>query len=405
MTERLTLAQTRRIALAAQGFADPRPTGRVDRRHVRKVFDRIGVIQVDSVNVLVRSEELPLFARLGPHPRHLLREMDRDGELFEYWAHEAALVPSAKEPLFRWKKHNGLAGNDPTVWGGIRNFHLDRAEVTEAVLAEIAGRGPIAPSDLSTYGGQKRDGWGWHWNEAKVAVENLFWTGRIAAAYRGAGFERHYDLPERCFPAAVLAAPTPAEDDARKELLLQAARSHGIGTAKCLIDYHRQRPNAARALLDELVEEGKLLRVDVDGWAKGLYLDPGAKQPRRVSARALVSPFDSLVWERTRTEQLFNFLYRIEIYVPQEKRQYGYYVLPFLLGEELVGRVDLKADRKDGALLVQSSWGELGIDERHVAGELAEELALMAEWLELDRVVVKSKGSLARSLKAAIAAR
>jgi uncharacterized protein len=402
MTERLTLAQARRIALAAQGFADPRPSGRVDRRHVRKVFDRVGVIQVDSVNVLVRSEELPLFARLGPHPRHLLREMDRDGELFEYWAHEAALVPSVKEPLFRWKKHNGLAGNDPTVWGGIRNFHLDRADVTDAVLAEIASRGPVAPSELSMYGGIKREGWGWHWNAAKIGVENLFWTGRIAAAFRGPGFERHYDVPERCFPAEVLATPTPPERDARKELLMQAARSHGVGTAKCLIDYHRQRPAQTRSLLDELVEEGRLVRVDVDGWGKGLFMDPDAKRPRRVGARALVSPFDSLVWERTRTERLFDFLYRIEIYVPQEKRQYGYYVLPFLLGETLVGRVDLKADRKESALLVQSAWGELGIDERDVAGELAEELSLMAGWLELDRVVVRRQGTLAGALRTAL---
>ena len=398
MPERISLPQARRIALGAQGFAEPRPTGRVDKRHIRKVFDRMGLIQVDSVNVLVRSEELPVFARLGPHSRTLVREMDRNGELFEYWAHEASLLPSSSEPLFRWKKANALAGDDTTVWGGIRNFHVKKPEAVAAIHTEIATRGPIQPSDLSQRGGTRRSGWGWHWDDAKLAVENLFWTGRIAASHRGGGFERAYDLPERCLPAEVLAVPTPSDVDAQRELLLRAARSHGIGTAKCLADYYRLRLPVARPLLEELVEDGSLARVDVAGWADGLYLDPNALQPRKISARALLSPFDPVVWERTRTEQLFGFHYRIEIYVPPEKRRYGYYVLPFLLGDSLVARVDLKADRKESALLVQASWAELGIDELEVAAELAEELALMASWLELDRVVVKSKGDLAATL-------
>ncbi len=402
MTRRLSLAQARRIALAAQGFADSRPSGRIDRRHVRKVLDRIGLIQVDSVNVLVRSEEMPLFARLGPHPRSLLREMDRDGELFEYWVHEASILSSAMEPLFRWKKESALAGDDPGVWGGVRNFHHKHPEVVSAIYDEIATRGPVQPSELSQKGGAKRDGWGWKWDQSKVAVENLFWTGRISASHRGPGFERAYDLPERCLPASVLAASAPPEVEARKELLLRAARSHGIGTAKCLTDYHRQPLTSSRPLLDELVADERLERVDVEGWGNGLYIDPLAREPRSVNARALLSPFDSLVWERKRTEDLFGFRYRIEIYVPPEKRQHGYYVLPFLLGESFVARVDLKADRKAGELLVQASWGEIGIDVSYVAGELAEELALMASWLELDRVVVKPKGDLAEALSRAV---
>lgn len=401
MTKSLSGAHARRIALAAQGFAAPRPA-KVTKRHIGAAIDRMGLLQVDSVNVLVRSEELPIFARVGPHPRHIVREMDRKGELFEYWVHEASLLPAKDEKLYRWKKQRALLGDDPTVWGGIRNFHRTKPKVVEGVFNEIAARGPIGASQLSTAGGKNRDGWGWHWDEAKCAVENLFWTGRIAASQRSSSFERTYDLPENCFAAPVLSQLALPERDARKELLRRAARAHGIGTAKCLADYHRQKMADARPLLSELEESGELLRVNVDGWADGLYLDPAAAQPRRVSARALLSPFDPLVWERTRTEKLFEFRYRIEIYVPKEKRQYGYYVLPFLLGDRLVARVDLKADRARGTLLVQSSWGELGIDEHEVAGELGEELKSMAAWLELDEVEVVSHGDLSGELRRAL---
>jgi uncharacterized protein len=315
--------------------------------------------------------------------------------------HEASLLPTHLEPLIRWKKESALRGDDQTVWGGVRNFHRDRPEVVAAVLEEVAGRGPIAASDLSMAGDKKREGWGWHWDTAKVAIENLFWSGKIAASHRSSSFERVYDLPERCLPAAVLATPAVEEREARKQLLVLAARAHGIGTAKCLGDYHRQKITAVRPLLAELVDEGSLVQVDVDGWGSGLFMDPSAKMPRRVSARALLSPFDPLVWERSRAEQLFDFFYRIEIYVPKEKRIHGYYVLPFLLGENLVARVDLKADRANSTLLVQASWGELGIDEVDVAAELAEELALIAGWLELDTIQVMPRGDLAGQLSKA----
>ena len=402
-SETITLAQARRIALAAQGFADARPTGRVDRRHIRKTLDRIGLLQIDSVNVVVRSEELPIFARLGAHSRDLVRQMEADGELFEYWAHEASLLPIAQEPLFRWKKARLRDGNDPTAWGGIRRMRRERPEYLAAVLAEIGDRGPIAPSELSMRVGRTGDGWGWRWDDAKLAVECLFWGGEVAARRRvKSGFEREYDIPERMFPEAVRAQPTPSEPDARKQLLRLAARAHGIGTAKDLADYYRQNVPTSRPLLDELVEAGDLVPVIVPGWSDRLYLDPAARRPRRVAARALLSPFDSLIWERARTEQLFGFRYRIEIYVPQPKRVYGYYVLPFLLGESLVARVDLKSDRKDSSLLVQAAWGEIGIDERHVAAELAAELRLMADWLGLGRIVVKPNGDLHRALAAAL---
>ena len=404
-TDTISLPQARRIALAAQGFADPRPTGRVDRRHIRKLFDRIGLLQIDSVNVVVRSEELPIFARLGAHSRDLVRQMEADGELFEGWAHEASLLPVAHEPLFRWKKESIRNGTEEGIWGGIRRMRAEKPDFLALVLAEISARGPIAPSELSMRVGRTGDGWGWRWDDAKLAVETLFWGGEVAARRRvRSGFEREYDIPARMFPAAVLAQPTPTAAEARKQLLRIAARAHGIGMAKDLADYHRQNIPKARPLIEELADAGELIRVGVPGWTDKAFLDPNAHQPRRISARALLSPFDSLIWERTRTEQLFGFRYRIEIYVPEPKRVHGYYVLPFLLGESLVARVDLKADRKDSALLVQSAWGEIGIDERHVAAELAEELALMADWLGLGRVEVRAKGDLHGPLRKAVSA-
>ena len=398
---KIPIEKARRIALAAQGFADPRPSGRVDRRHVRKVLDRIGIIQVDSVNVLARSEELPLFARLGHHPRHILRAMEADGELFEYWAHEASILPIAHEPLFRWKKEQIRNGTYP-AWGGIVRMRANKPELLQQILDEVGGRGPVAASELSMRVGQVGDHWGWRWDDAKLGIETLFWGGEVAGRRRAAGFEREYDLPERMFPAHIVAQPLLNEHDARCELLRIAIRAMGIGSAKDLADYHRQKITTTRPLIDELVENGEIVAVSVPGWSESLYMDPQARQPRSVAARALLSPFDSLVWERDRTEKLFGFHYRIEIYVPQEKRKHGYYVLPFLLGDTLQARVDLKADRHNSALLVQASWGELGIDETYVSSELAEELTLMASWLGLDRVVVKPKGDLSRSLAKAL---
>jgi uncharacterized protein len=394
--DKITLSQARRIALAAQGFADARPSGRIDRRHIRKLFDRIGVVQVDSVNVLTRSEELPIFARLGPHPRNLVRDMEADGELFEYWAHEASLLPVHHEPLFRWKKEQVRSGAYK-VWGGMAKLRAEQPEFLETVLQEVARRGPVAASELSMRVGQVGDHWGWRWDDAKTAIEALFWGGEVAGRRRR-NFEREYTVPAHRFPSHILEQPALDEREARLALLRIASRCIGIGSARDLADYHRLNVPAARPLIDELVAGGELLEVEVEGWRERVLLCPGAKMPRRVEARALLSPFDSLIWERSRTEHLFGIRYRIEIYVPQEKRVHGYYVLPFLLGEELVARVDLKADRHAGELLVQAAWGEPGIDEALVSAELAQELVAMAAWLELEKVVVKPKGDLHQAL-------
>jgi uncharacterized protein YcaQ len=396
-TDELSSSQARRIALAAQGFAERRPTGRVDRRHGAKVVDRLALVQIDSVNVVVRSQELPLFARLGPHRRDLIPLMTEAGDLFEYWAHEASHVPVGLHPLLRWRMDDAREGRG--TWGRVARMAKEQPALLHDLLAVIADRGPVTISDL---GGTRTPGM-WGWSEEKVAVEYLFWSGQVTAR-RGPNFERRYDLPERMLPADVLDRPTPPRADAKKELLVLGARSHGIGTGRDLADYFRLNVPESRPLLDELVEEGRLLPVRVAGWKDPAYLHPEAKVPRWIRARALLSPFDPVVWERARAERLFGFRYRIEIYVPKPKRVHGYYVLPFLLGDELVARVDLKSDRQAKVLLVQAAYGEDGIDVAHVAAELAAELRDLSAFLGLDgNVTVVGRGDLAPALTSALA--
>jgi uncharacterized protein len=390
----LSADEARRMALAAQGFTDRRPAGRVDRRHLRRVLDRVGLIQIDSVNVLVRSQELPLFARLGPHPRTMIADATRDGELFEYWGHMASHIPTTHHRLFRWRMEQNRH-----PWRVIREIAARRNGYLGEVLARIRDDGPVVAADLSEREGRK--GPWWDWDDAKAALEYLFVTGQLAVTRRSNDFARVYDIPARVLPAAVLAAPTPTERDARKELLVRAARAQGVGTLADLTDYHRQGVPTCRPLVAELVEEGRLIPAQVEGWKQRAYVHPDAAVPRRVPCRALLSPFDSLVWNRDRTERVFRFHYRIEIYTPPPKRVFGYYVLPFLLDGHLVGRVDLKADRATGTLLVQAAHAEPGIDA-DVAGELAAELQTMAGWLGLDRVVATGRGDLAPALAGAV---
>jgi uncharacterized protein YcaQ len=388
----LSNSQARRIALGAQGFGDKRPTGRVDRRHLRKILDRMGIIQIDSVNVLVRSQELPLFARLGAHPRLLIHDATKAGELFEYWVHEASHAPVELHPYMRWKMDRDHQ------WSAVAKLQQRRPSFVDDVLERIRDEGPLVAGDLNQRVGKK--GTWWDWDDGKLVLEMLFHQGRVAGVRRPNDFARVYDLAERVIPAEILALPTPSEADQRKELLVRAARHHGVGTFEDLTDYYRQRNPPCRPLIAELVEEGRLIQTTVEGWAKPAYLHPQATRPRRISARALLSPFDPVVWNRDRTERLFGFRYRIEIYVPEAKREYGYYVLPFLLGDELVARVDLKADRATGRLLVQGAYGEPGIAEAVVAEELADELQLMADWLDLHAgIVVNDRGDLAPTLR------
>nr|WP_239000732.1 crosslink repair DNA glycosylase YcaQ family protein [Jiangella asiatica] len=394
----MSTAAARRVALAAQGFADPRPAV-PDRRAIRRVVDRVGVVQIDSVNVLSRSHYLPFFSRLGPYPHEQLdRAVNKAPRmLFEYWAHEASLLPVRTQPYLRARMERA----EEAAWGSMRRMVREKPEFVEWVFDEVKRLGPVTAGEIEHEAPRAKDSWGWNWSEVKTALEFLFWAGRVTSAGRNGSFARIYDIPERVLPKAVLDMPTPAPAEAHRELVRVAARAHGVGSEQCLRDYFRLQPAPAKAAIAELVEDGELLPVTVDGWKRQAYLHRDARVPRRVDARALLSPFDSLIWERPRTEALFGFRYRLEIYVPPDKRVHGYYVLPFLLGDELVARVDLKADRKAGALLVQSAWGEPG-SPADTSDELTDELVSLAGWLGLSEVVVTGRGDIAAALEAAL---
>ncbi|MEX2373395.1 MAG: crosslink repair DNA glycosylase YcaQ family protein [Dehalococcoidia bacterium] len=387
-------AQARRIALDAQGFGRPRPAGRVTARHFQGVLDRLGVVQIDSVNVLARAHYMPFFARLGPYDRAALDRFTwGSGRLFEFWAHEAAFVPVERYPLFRHRMESGKR------WGRGRLEYLEQhREFVDTLMEHIRTNGAVQVGDVEQ--GGSAAGW-WNWSETKVALDALYVTGRLAIGDRR-NFARLYDLPERVLPREILDAPPPSAEDAQRELLLLAARHHGIGTSRDLADYYRLALTEARRLLAGLVDSGALNAVSVEGWKDAAYVLPDVRVPRRIQARALLSPFDPVVWERARAERLFNFHYRIEIYTPEAKRQFGYYVLPFLLDDRLVARVDLKADRQASTLLVRAAHIEAGEDPARVAQHLAAELREVQAWLALERLVVEPRGALAGALAEAV---
>lgn len=388
-------AQARRIALAAQGFgARFRPRGAVRAAQLRAVADRLGVVQIDSVNAVARSHYLPFYSRLGPYDPALLDGL-RDGprrdrrHLVEYWAHEASLVPQHVWPLlgFRMRRARDEA------WGGVRRIAQEHPGIVEAVRAGVAEHGPITArrleAELAHDAPRSRDDWGWNWSQVKTALEYLFWAGEVTSAGRTAQFERRYAVLGDVLRADVLArgpyGPDPVpEAEAVVELVRIAAAAVGLGSEQCLRDHYRLAPEQARSAVAELVRVGELVPATVPGWRRALYLWAGAATPRQVRARALLSPFDSLIWQRDRTRALFTFDYRLEIYVPAAKRVHGYYVLPFLLGDRLVGRADLRADRAAGVLrAVAVHWepGRGGAEERT---QLCEELGVLGSFLDLE---------------------
>lgn len=400
MREKLSLPVARRVALAAQGFADTRPTGPITRRHFGKVLARLGQFQIDSVSVIVRAHYMPLFSRLGPYPMALLESAatPKVRTLFEYWGHEASFLPVENWPLWQWQMRRAEEGRN--IYTGLARFGRERRDLIAEMERRIAGEGAMAASDI---GGERGIGGWWGWSEGKAALEWLFWAGRITARERRPSFERIYDLPERVIPQAIRDLPVPDEADAIRQLTRMAASALGVATAGDLRDYFRLPADGYKERLAELVEAGHLVPVKVEGWSQPTYLSPDAKFPRKVAARALLSPFDPLVWERSRAERLFDFHYRIEIYTPAHKRTFGYYVLPFLLGERIVARVDLKADRAASTLRVVAAHSE-GHAPAETSRELHAELRLMADWLGLERIEIGKAGDLAPALAEAVGA-
>ena len=394
---RLSLAQARRIALAAQGFDRARPQGTPDARHFRRVIETLGVLQLDYVNVLIPAHVLVLWSRLGPYERSRFeRYAYGSGECTEQWAHEASIVPASSWSLFdhrrkayRMHKHNPLRR--------LRNRHA----YLKAALEQVQNDGAVTANDLPPLPGPRRKPGDWHRSIPRWALDYHYNRGSLVVLNRLPNFQRVYDLPERVLPDACLSRSL-TKDEAQLELLRCAARAMGVATMRDLADYFRMSPKESTPLLAQLVDEGAISRVEVDGWNEPAYLYASAKLPREIRGASLLSPFDPVVWYRPRAERLFGFHYRIEIYVPAAQRKWGYYVLPFRVGESIVARVDLKADRKAKKLLVMAAHEEEGIDRSLCVDQLVIELHALKDWLELDDVRVTRHNALTKELAAAV---
>ena len=399
-SETLSIAEARRIALAHQGMAAARPAKTPDRDALNGMHDKLSLLQIDSVNVLVRSHYLPLFSRLGAYAPGDLDSLTtgKRRKSFEYWGHEASLMPVELQPLFRWRMEDARKGE--ATYSGLYRFACAKQDFIKRVKDEIRDRGPMGAGALSE-GGKGSGGW-WGWSDGKHAVEWLFWTGDLTTHERRK-FERIYDLTERTLPSRVANAPTPTREEAQRQLLRLSLKALGVATERDLRDYFRLGVADTRARLAELVEAGEARPVKVEGWKDTAYLAPKITMPKSTAATALLTPFDSLIFDRQRTERLFDFRYRIELYTPGPKRTYGYYVLPFLMGDRLVARVDLKADRAKRRLLASGAFAEPDTNAGEVAEALAAELRLLARWLGLDRVVAGRRGDLVTPLRQALA--
>ncbi len=389
----LSISQARRIALAAQGFTDPVPAGRVDRRHMRRVMGRVKLLQLDSVPVVIRTQYLPPFSRMGCYEPSLLdRVAYRDDEWFEAWAHEASLLPVEDEPLLRWQKRRAEQGE---TWSNLVELARSESGYVAEVLAQVEER-PLTAGELADP--RRRDGEWWGSRSlGSIALDWLFRIGAVGIRRRG-NFTKEFDLLERIVPAEVLAQPTPTAEEAQRELLVRSGAALGVGTATDLIDYYRLAVREGRARLREVVESGLLAEVAVEAWSEPAYVHPSARLPRSVDVLTVLSPFDPIVWNRDRATRLWNFDYRIEIYVPASKRVYGYYVLPVLDGERLVARLDLKTDRTEGGLRVLGAFAEPGVDHGELAERLRPHLIELARFVGVDEVRYGDRGDLMAAL-------
>ncbi len=402
--DRLSLPAARRVALAAQGFGRSRPAGEPGARAIADVVRRLGVLQIDSVNVFARAQYLPILSRVGPYDRARLDACSSRAprSLFEYWGHEATLLPVGMHRLMRWR----MDRVHDDAWGGMVRVQREQPDLVREVAEAVCASGPVTSTELETMFAHinrgPREHWGWNWSAVKRSLEYLFWAGEITSAGRDSAFRRRYAAPEAVLPRAALEAPTPTPEEAHRELVVIAARALGVATGADLADYFRMPIAAARTAIRELVDAGDLVPVAVPDWPAA-YTPADFSVPRRVSAAALLAPFDPLIWFRPRTERLFGMRYRIEIYTPAAQRVHGYYVLPFLHDEQLVARVDLKADRATGRLLVQAAHAEGDVGAESVDA-LAVTLREAAGWLGLEEVVVAPVGDLAGRLGPALGA-
>jgi uncharacterized protein YcaQ len=399
----LSLGEARRVALAAQGLGLPKPA-RVTKRHLLAIIQRLGLLQIDSVNVLVRAHYFPPFSRIGPYPTHWLDELTyRKRRLFEYWGHAASLISANLFSSFRWRMERAKLGVG--VYRGLVNYAKENAGLIQEILELIRQRGPSGAGDVEKAIKQeqlaKKAGW-WEWSDSKAALEWLFWSGQVTTSTRR-NFERVYDLTERIFPD-LYNGDIPDRAIAQRQLVVTAARALGIATENDLSDYFRLKINETRPRIRELIEAGELLEVKVEGWRQPAYLSSSARIPRSLEAAAFLSPFDPLLWERKRTERLFGFRYRIEIYTPAAQRQHGYYVLPFLFGQNFVARLDLKADRANNILRVVGAFAEPQTEPKTFVHAVAAELRSMADWLGLEKIVISKYGDLAPMLRSVMAA-
>jgi len=392
---KVSIEAARRIALGAQGFSTPKPAGRIDVRHFRRVMHQLGLVQLDSVNVCVRTHYMPFYSRLGAYDRgHLDSWLNESGENFEYWAHAAAVLPVDRYPLWRWKMET------MKPWRRADDLLDAHPGLIENVLQQVGDHGPLTVRDLDAPE-HTNEAW-WGYGPGKVALEVLFANGHVSALRTG-NFMRLYDLPERTIPPEFLDEGIAYDkEDAYRQLLIEATRHHGIGTAADIADYFRLHVSTAAPILESLAQAGTIEKVAVGGWDEPAYLDRDAVRPRSITGSALLSPFDPIMWNRDRAERMFGFEYRIEIYVPEPERVFGYYVLPFMLDGDIVGRVDLKADRKGGRLLVRSAFIEEGKDVERVTAALAAELSRFSSWLGMDEIVIEERGNLALSLAASM---
>lgn len=393
----ISLDVARRMALGAQGFGDPAPSGRVDRRHLRRAMARMRVVQLDSIPIVARTQYLPFHSRLGPYDMALLdRVAYRDDEWFELWAHEASIMPVDVEPLFRWMTDRARSGH---TWKSLHQVSVREPAYVEAVLAEVRERGAVTGGELSDPRPLPKDGSGW-WNRSLgvLALDWLYRVGELGVRRRG-NFEKVFSPIEDIVPKEILDQPTPAPDDAVRELTKRSVQALGVGTAKGVADYFRLPIKMVRPALDELVESGAIDVAEVESWNKPAFVDPKAVVPRRITGATVLSPFDPVVWNRDRAERIWGFEYRIEIYVPAAKRRWGYYVLPVMVDGDLVARLDVKTDRDASVLRIKAAYAEPGHATPAVAARVRSAIEDLRVLVRVDEVDVADRGDLAPHLR------